>query len=559
MLPDRAPDTVRRILRSSSVALLLLALSLAGLYGTLVFRSSREDALRSFADRSDRIAAEARFFVVSAERIAGQLPTRTQIRLRLADYIRGEASREDLVEFTTPRLADAVTAASELLGAARYDADGNRLVSVGFPETGAAGARLESTPDSGGARSLGTLATVEDREALLVVAPIEQSGLGTIGYDLVAVAIDDLAELLDGARTLLPDAAVALVARNAAGERVVRRHGSETEWERLPAGWEGTRAGPAASGAGTIDEPRLGRTRLVRSTHRVGEGLVLTVAVRTAALYADSSWELALVIGIAVGVAALAIAGNVIAHRRLGRAVADEQERLESLVRDRTVELEELLTEKNLLLRELHHRLKNDLSVVQSMLELQETSGTASFGAARSRVGAISAVYASLQEESGNAAVSLARVLGPVVTSVAGEWSSDALPVEIETSIDEIHVPGAMSVRLAIIVNELVMNAVKYAFADVRRPRIALAAHVDESTRELVVCFRDNGVGVPDEVTRQRRLGFGFTMIAAVVNQFDGTLTIANEEGTRVEVRLPESRWGPDAASGAAGRGAAGD
>lgn len=557
--PDRTPDTVRRILRSSSVALVLLALSLAGLYGTLVYRGSREEALQSFADRAGRIAAEASFFVESAERIAGQIPSRTQMRLRLASYVRGETTLADLVDFTTPRLADAVSAASELLGAARYDADGNRLASVNLDGVPYDGRSFDESTSLGRARSLGVITAVEERDALLVVAPINETGLGRIGYDLVAVATDDLTELLDGASAILPGAAVALVTETADGRRSMRVFGNEAEVSRLPEAWSRMPIAPIGSGTGSLGEVTVAGVRLVRSVHDVGNGIGLAVAVRTSALYADSSWQLALVIGIALGVTALAIAGNAVAHRRLGRAVADERERLELLVRERTVQLEELITEKNLLLRELHHRLKNDLSVVQSMLELQEASGAAAIGAARSRVGAISAVYATLQEESGSSAVSLARVLGPVVRAVASEWGSEASPVALETKIDEIDVPGAVSVRLAIIANELVMNAVKYAFADAATPAITLEAHVDPSSRDLVVRFSDNGVGVPEAVTRQERLGFGFTMIAAVVNQFDGSLTIANENGAVVEIRLPEGRWRPEPESRALDRDAVGE
>ncbi|MFW5828228.1 MAG: PAS domain S-box protein, partial [Alkalispirochaeta sp.] len=125
-----------------------------------------------------------------------------------------------------------------------------------------------------------------------------------------------------------------------------------------------------------------------------------------------------------------------------------------------------LLEEKELLLREVHHRIKNDLSLVYSLLSTQaQTVGkeaAAALQEAGSRVGVMARVYDRLQEVKGFTEVDVSTVIGGLVEDLRRSVVPDG--ISIRTDVPSISVPSRLGVSLGIIANELIANAVKYAF-----------------------------------------------------------------------------------------------
>ncbi len=202
--------------------------------------------------------------------------------------------------------------------------------------------------------------------------------------------------------------------------------------------------------------------------------------------------------------------------------------------------IKELLTEKETLLREVHHRIKNDMNFVRSLLSLQANEAKSeevrdSLDEASNRVSVMGRVYERLYRGG-----TFRRVqLHELVEELVADLKSSSIParIPVETEIDELTISTRESVSIGIIVNELLTNSVKYAADHSPEPRVELALRESEEGK-VTLLLRDNGPGLPERVLRKEELGFGLTIVSALVEQHDGTLAMRNEGGAVVEATL---------------------
>jgi PAS domain S-box-containing protein len=199
-----------------------------------------------------------------------------------------------------------------------------------------------------------------------------------------------------------------------------------------------------------------------------------------------------------------------------------------------------LLEEKELLLREVHHRIKNDMNLVCSLLSLQGSqSGNPnvrqSLEEATHRVALMSAIYESLYRGGDVRSVAVKPLVNTLLANLRNGFSH--VPVELQVDVEDFRVPTRVSVPLGIILNEVVTNSMKYAFEGAEEAMIQVAARrLEDGSVSLSV--KDNGVGVPNDVASGARQGFGLLLITALVQQHDGELTIENDRGTTITARL---------------------
>mgnify|MGYP006289117103 FL=1 len=202
--------------------------------------------------------------------------------------------------------------------------------------------------------------------------------------------------------------------------------------------------------------------------------------------------------------------------------------------------IKELLTEKETLLREVHHRIKNDMNFVRSLLSLQANEAKSeevrdSLDEASNRVSVMGRVYERLYRGG-----TFRRVqLNKLVEELVADLKSSSIPagIPVETEIDELTISTRESVSIGIIVNELLTNSVKYAADHSAEPRVELALR-ESNKGKVTLLLRDNGPGLPERVLTKEELGYGLTIVSALVEQHDGTLAMRNEGGAVVEVTL---------------------
>jgi two-component sensor histidine kinase len=217
----------------------------------------------------------------------------------------------------------------------------------------------------------------------------------------------------------------------------------------------------------------------------------------------------------------------------------------EVMERRRTeAELAAALRHQELLVREVHHRVKNNLQMVGSLLRLQSRYLTdpavlEAFNAAVQRLQSIVLMHSVLDPAHGVDRVDCARYLGQVVTSLAQIYATGARAITLTVAATGVSLSPEAALPCGLIVHELVSNALKYAFPDQRRGAVTVTlARVGP---DLTLTVADTGVGLPTTVQLDTATSLGFRLVRALAGQLDGVLRVTTSGGTRVQLTFAEA------------------
>jgi two-component sensor histidine kinase len=205
------------------------------------------------------------------------------------------------------------------------------------------------------------------------------------------------------------------------------------------------------------------------------------------------------------------------------------------------------LDEKSALLKEIHHRVKNNLQLISSLLSLQassieDASVTRLFAESRDRVRSMALVHENLYRAGNFARVSMAEHLRKLCAQLVRAYRPSGQQVDVDVLADSIELDINRAIACGLIVNELVSNALKHGFVDGRSGAVLVRFEsVDRIRCRLHVI--DNGVGMPvrhhSENTTGRRWpgsGIGMDLVDDLAYQLGGEVTVTTESGTSVEV-----------------------
>jgi two-component sensor histidine kinase/DNA-binding LacI/PurR family transcriptional regulator len=200
-------------------------------------------------------------------------------------------------------------------------------------------------------------------------------------------------------------------------------------------------------------------------------------------------------------------------------------------------------SEKDILLRELQHRVKNNIGIISSIVSIE--AGAASAPETRgaldklgSRIAALGALYDTLYDSGGLDRIDLSTYLGRVVDSAAESLGSDARNIAFDRSIASRPIDLKRAVSLGLIVNELVTDSIKHAFPGGRTGRISVSLGCEGGRYRLRVS--DDGIGLPPGFERAQAKGFGLNLVELLVKQLEGELSFESGEGTRVDLAFAE-------------------
>lgn len=209
--------------------------------------------------------------------------------------------------------------------------------------------------------------------------------------------------------------------------------------------------------------------------------------------------------------------------------------------------LRDSLQEKELLLKEIHHRVKNNLQVVASMLTLQamhadDTHAAALLEACRQRVMSMAKVHETLYGSRDMGRVDLAELIREIATMVVA--GSPGIELEFRPGSEPIVVEIETAFPAGLIANELITNSIKHAFIGRPQGRIGVdVSRVDDSI--LRVQVHDDGIGGVTASTLDRSSGLGSTIVRTLVRQLDGSLSIGPGPGASVVFTFPARRRSP--------------
>jgi two-component sensor histidine kinase len=230
---------------------------------------------------------------------------------------------------------------------------------------------------------------------------------------------------------------------------------------------------------------------------------------------------------------------------------------LEKIVRERTKALEEevevrkqaeaairlSLEEKVLLLREVHHRVNNNLQIIISLTKLQlrtlEDPGMKqALSDMQNRVRAMAIVHEKLYQTEDLSSIDLADYTRYLVTQIFSHYKVDRQKISLSIDIGKILLNIDTAIPIGLILNELVGNAIKYAFPDGRKGEITI--RVTEEGDILTIVVKDNGIGISSDVDWQNTPSLGLRLVGNLVDQLFGRIELDRTSGTKFTMVLHE-------------------
>ena len=232
-----------------------------------------------------------------------------------------------------------------------------------------------------------------------------------------------------------------------------------------------------------------------------------------------------------LGFAILALGGIALWQLRKRNKKIDAQNKV----------ISKALSEKDILLREIHHRVKNNLQLVSSMLTLQgrsidDESALQAINEGKSRVRSMALIHQDLYSKDSITGINVTDYLNRLTNELFITYNIDSERIKLETNIQEIELDIDTLVPLGLIINELFSNCLKYAFPEDRKGVLSIS--LKEELGQLNLTIKDNGIGFdPNNV---RESSFGTTLISALTDQLEGKMTINTENGTHVNISFSD-------------------
>ena len=196
------------------------------------------------------------------------------------------------------------------------------------------------------------------------------------------------------------------------------------------------------------------------------------------------------------------------------------------------------LKEKEVLLKEIHHRVKNNLQIIRSLLNMQsryirDPQDAESFKASMDRIKSMALIHDKLYRSENIARINFREYINDLVRELVMGYSADQ-GIELEMHVDLISFEIDHAIPLGLIVNELVSNALKHAFPGSVGGKIVIGLHGEDSLATLLVS--DSGKGFPEDVDFMDTPSMGMQLVVALVEQLDGTIELNRDNGTEFRI-----------------------
>ena len=227
-----------------------------------------------------------------------------------------------------------------------------------------------------------------------------------------------------------------------------------------------------------------------------------------------------------------------------------DRQRMEMALREHEAHLTSALHEKEVLLKEIHHRVKNNLQVICSLLNLQgdlieDATLRARFQEGEQRIQTMALIHETLYQVSDMASFHLAPYVRRLGDALLHAYGGEAGRVTLSTHLEDLVLPLDSAVPCGLILHELLSNALKHAFPHGQAGAIALDLRAVPD-QHVTLRVADTGVGVPEGFDVRQSDSLGLQLVSMLTEQLGGTLTVARHGGTAFTLTfpLPEAQAG---------------
>lgn len=199
--------------------------------------------------------------------------------------------------------------------------------------------------------------------------------------------------------------------------------------------------------------------------------------------------------------------------------------------------LKEAIRDRDVLLKEVHHRVKNNLQLLLSLTRLKDKNGKVDTQEIEDSINSIARAYEAIYKTDGINKVSVQQYIKQIIDPILMTQSTKLI-----TEIESLEKSIDFLIPIGLILTELLNNSLKHAFSDPDNSSIAISITEDGTNMTLRYC--DNGSGFPDHVINntEKLESFGITIIKGLIDQLDGYIRLFNENGACTEITIPENK-----------------
>lgn len=199
------------------------------------------------------------------------------------------------------------------------------------------------------------------------------------------------------------------------------------------------------------------------------------------------------------------------------------------------------LEEKDVLLKELQHRVKNTLAIISGLLNLESFKvenevAKQSFLNAQSRIMSMSKVYENLYQSEDLESVDLRKYVEDLVFSLHDIFVLNPTKIRFDVKLEDVRLDLKRTLPLGLILNELLTNALKYAYPNDKGGDIRI--HLSRSNENIILSVGDDGEGLPDSVNIEKGNHFGYELIRSLTSQLKGVFSSVSKKGEGLNIMI---------------------
>lgn len=246
-------------------------------------------------------------------------------------------------------------------------------------------------------------------------------------------------------------------------------------------------------------------------------------------------------------------------QKRAEKVLKESHEMLEIEIQKRTAELLEALEEKEILLKEVHHRVKNNLQLISSLLNLQIPYTDSNIGEilkeSQNRVRSIAMIHEKLYQSKSLDSIDFTDYIQNMVLTLYQTYNVNPDKIGFELKLDDLMLNIETCIPCALILTELLTNSIKHAFQATEgsgpEGTFASSEDLEGTIRIELVCkdkgvtlkIKDNGIGIPEKIDIKNPDSFGLQLVNLLINQLRGTVELQKGHGTEFIINFEELNY----------------
>ncbi|NEO45972.1 MAG: PAS domain S-box protein [Moorea sp. SIO4A3] len=203
------------------------------------------------------------------------------------------------------------------------------------------------------------------------------------------------------------------------------------------------------------------------------------------------------------------------------------------------------LTEKEVLLKEIHHRVKNNLQIISSLLRLQSRKvevpqALSLFKDYQHRVQSMALIHQQLYQSPNLAQINFGKYIQTLTNNLFRSYGINRQTIGLKIEVTTAPLTIDIAIPCGLIINELVSNSIKYAFHEHQDGKIEISLSSDQQG-QLILTVSDNGIGLPENLDFQSTKSLGLSIVRNLTAQLGANIILDCSQGTRLEIKFPDS------------------